>query len=158
DPLAARLASFLPAPNTTISGANFLTEPVRKESRNNFDIRIDHKLSQKDDFFGRFSYEDQPSEIPGTFNNVLDGGGFFDGLEGNSYRSVALSDAHLFTSNLINELRLGYNRINSHRYQLNFDKNVAGDPQFGINFPGVPFAPLNGGLPELDFSDGTATI
>ena len=158
DPLAARLAAFLPAPNTTLSGSNFLTEPVRKESRNNFDIRIDHKLSQKDDFFGRFSYEDQPSTIPSTFNNVLDGGGFFDGLEGNSYRSLALSDAHLFAGNVVNELRLGYNRINSHRYQLNFDKNIAGDPSFGINFPGVPFAPLNGGLPELDFGDGTATI
>jgi TonB dependent receptor/Carboxypeptidase regulatory-like domain len=158
DPLAARLAAFLPAPNTSISGANFLTEPLRKERRNNFDIRIDHKMSQKDDFFGRFSYEDQPSEIPSTFNNVLDGGGFFDGLEDNSYRSVALSEAHLFQPTVVNEFRLGYNRINSHRYQLNFDKNIAGDPAFGINFPGVPFAPLNGGLPEIDFGDGTATI
>jgi Carboxypeptidase regulatory-like domain/TonB dependent receptor len=158
DPLAARLAAFLPAPNTSISGTNFLTEPLRKERRNNFDVRVDHKLSQKDDFFARFSYEDQPSEIPSTFNNVLDGGGFFDGIEDNSYRSLALSEAHLFASNLINEFRLGYNRINSHRYQLNFDKDIAGDPSFGINFPGVPFAPLNGGLPEIDFGDGTATI
>src|SRR5437016_3290734 len=158
DPLAARLAAFLPVPNTSISGANFLTEPARKESRNNFDVRVDHKFSQKDDFFTRFSYEDQPSNIPSTFNNVLDGGGFFDGIEDNSYRSVALSEAHLFAPNLINEFRLGYNRINSHRYQLTFDKNIAGDPSFGINFPGVPFAPLNGGLPEIDFGDGTATI
>ena len=158
DPLAARLAAFLPAPNTSISGANFLTEPARKESRNNFDVRVDHKISQKDDFFTRFSYEDQPSNIPSTFNNVLDGGGFFDGIEDNSYRSVALSESHIFAPNLINEFRLGYNRINSHRYQLNFDKNIAGDPSFGINFPGVPFAPLNGGLPEIDFGDGTATI
>src|SRR3989442_17398 len=55
DPLAARLAAFLPAPNTSISAANFLTEPARKESRNNFDVRVDHKISQKDDFFTRFS-------------------------------------------------------------------------------------------------------
>src|SRR5437660_1570796 len=158
DPLAARLAAFLPAPNSSISGANFLTEPARKESRNNFDVRVDHKISQKDDFFTRFSYEDQPSNIPSTFNNFLDGGGFFDGIEDNSYRSVALSESHIFAPNLINEFRLGYNRINSHRYQLNFDKNIAGDPSFGINFPGVPFAPLNGGLPEIDFGDGTATI
>src|SRR5262249_17012500 len=41
----------------------------------------------------------------------------------------------------------------AHRFQLNFDKNVAGDPAFGINFPGVPFGPQNGGLPEIDFGN-----
>ena len=158
DPLAARLAALFPGPNTTLAGANLLVNPVRKETRNNFDIRVDHKIAQKDDVFVRFSFEDQPSRIPAPFNNVLDGGGFFDGIEDNSYRSVAMSEVHVFTPNVINELRLGYNRINSHRFQLNFDKNVAGDPQFGINYPGVPFGPLNGGLPEIDFSDGTATI
>ena len=158
DPLAARLAALFPSPNTSLSGANFLVDPVRSETRNNFDIRVDHKISSKDDFFARFSYEDQPSHIPAPFNNVLDGGGFFDGLEDNSYRSVALSEVHLFSSNLINEFRVGYNRINAHRFQLNFDKNVAGDPAFGIDFPGVPTGPNNGGLPEIDFSDGTATI
>lgn len=158
DPLAARLSAFYPPPNTTLGGQNFLTEPVRKESRNNFDIRVDHKITQKDDTFVRFSYQDQPSEIPAPFNNVLDGGGFFDGIEDFSYRSVALSEVHLFSSNVINEARFGYNRINAHRFQLNSDKNIAGDPSFGISFPGIPFGPQNGGLPEIDFGDGSATI
>jgi len=158
DQLSARLASFIPNPNTNLGGQNLLIEPKRIESRNNFDIRVDHKIGPKDDFFVRFSYENQPSTIPAPFNNVLDGGGFFDGLEDNSYRSVAMSEVHLFASNVINEFRVGYNRINSHRYQLNFDKNIAGDPTFGVDFPGIPFGPLNGGLPEIDFSDGTATI
>jgi hypothetical protein len=158
DPLAARLAALFPSPNTQLAGANLLVNPVRKETRNNFDIRVDHKIAQKDDFFVRFSFEDQPSRIPAPFNNVLDGGGFFDGIEDNSYRSVALSEVHGFTPNIINEFRVGYNRINAHRFQLNFDKDIAGDPQFGISYPGVPFGPLNGGLPEIDFGDGTATI
>jgi carboxypeptidase family protein/TonB-dependent receptor-like protein len=158
DPLAARLSSFYPAPNTTLGGQNFLTEPVRRESRNNFDVRVDHKITQKDDTFVRFSYQDQPSEIPAPFNNVLDGGGFFDGIEDFSYRSVAMNEVHLFTPNVINEARFGYNRINAHRFQLNSDKNIAGDPSFGISFPGIPFGPQNGGLPEIDFGDGSATI
>ncbi len=158
DPLAARLSTFYPNPNTNRSGSNFLVDPARKESRNNFDIRVDHKISSKDDFFARFSYEDQPSVIPAPFNNVLDGGGFFDGIEDDSYRSLALSETHTFSPTLVNEFRAGYNRINAHRFQLNFDKNVAGDPAYGIKYPGVPFAPLNGGLPEIDFADGTVTI
>lgn len=158
DPLATRLSAFYPAPNTNRSGSNFLVDPARKETRNNFDIRVDHKISSKDDAFARFSYEDQPSVIPSPFNNVLDGGGFFDGIEDNSYRSLALSETHVFSATLVNEFRAGYNRINAHRFQLNFDKNVAGDPGFGINYPGIPFNSINGGLPEIDFGDGTVTI
>ncbi len=154
DPLAARLSALFPLPNADIAGNNFLSNPKRQESRNNFDIRIDHLIGQKDNFFGRFSYEDQPSRIPAPFNNALDGGGFFDGIEDNSYRSVALSETHTFSPNLINEFRVGYNRINAHRFQLNFDQDVAGQ----LNFPGVPFTPINGGLPNISFADGTATI
>ena len=154
DPLAARLSKYWPAPNADIAGNNFLSDPRRRESRNNFDVRIDHKISDKDNAFGRFSYEDQPSFIPPPFNTLLDGGGFFDGIEDNSYRSVALSETHLFKSSLVNEFRVGYNRINSHRFQLNFDKNLAAQ----LGFPGVPFTPINGGLPSLTFSDGTAAI
>jgi hypothetical protein len=154
DPLASRLSALFPSPNADIAGNNFLSNPKRRESRNNFDVRIDHKISQKDDAFGRFSYEDQPSRIPSPFNNALDGGGFFDGIEDNSYRSVALSETHLFSPTLVNEFRVGYNRINSHRFQLNFNQDIAGQ----LQFPGVPFTPINGGLPSISFADGTATI
>jgi hypothetical protein len=154
DSLATRLSALFPAPNVGIGGNNFLADPKRSESRNNFDVRIDHTIGSKDNLFGRFSYENQPSSIPSPFNNVLDGGGFFDGSEDNSYRSVALSENHLFSPNLANEFRIGYNRINSHRFQLNSDKDISGQ----LGFPGVPFTPINGGLPSLTFSDGTSGI
>ncbi len=154
DPLAQRLANLFPQPNVNLNGNNFLSEPKRRESQNNFDIRIDHKINDKNDFFGRFSYEDQPQFVPSPFNNALDGGNFADGIEDDSYRSLALSDTHAFSPTLINEARLGYNRINAHRYQLNFDKNLAAQ----YDFPGVPFGPLIGGLPNISFSDGITAI
>src|SRR6202050_3495488 len=126
DPLAARLAALLPAPNSFVNPAfNFLAVPVRSETRNNFDVRVDHTFSNKDSIFGRFSYEDQPSFIPPPFNNVLDGGGFFDGIEDFSYRSVALSETHVFDSTHVNEFRFGYNRINAHRFQNNLNAHVS---------------------------------
>jgi hypothetical protein len=154
DPLAATLSTYWPTPNADIGGNNFLSDPHRQESRNNFDIRIDHKISDKDNAFGRFSYENQPSFIPPPFNNLLDGGGFFDGTEDNSYRSLALSEVHLFKSNVINEFRLGYNRINSHRFQVNAGQNISAQ----LDFPNVPYGPNNGGLPNITFGDGTAGI
>jgi hypothetical protein len=153
DPLALRLAALYPTagpidPNT---GNNFLANPVRRETRNNFDARVDEKFSDKDDGFARFSIENQPSFIPGTFGGLGDGGGFFSGDENFSYRSLALSETHVFRSNLINEVRLGYNRINAQRLELNANTNVSASPS--IDFPGVPYSAGIGGLPQLVFSD-----
>ncbi|MFZ0880073.1 MAG: TonB-dependent receptor, partial [Candidatus Acidiferrales bacterium] len=154
DPLAARLSALFPAPNTSLNGSNFLVDPRRTASRNNFDVRIDHKISDRDSLFGRFSYEHQPSFTPSPFQNQLDGGAFSDGLEDDSFRSVAISETHIFSSNLVNEIRFGYNRINSHRLQLNANENVAQE----LNYPGVPYGPDLGGLPQISIDDGTATI
>jgi hypothetical protein len=154
DPLAARLSALFPTPNANIDGNNYLAEPKRSLDQNNFDVRIDHTISAHDGIFGRFSYESQPSFAPSPFNNALDGGAFSDGYQQNSYRSAAISETHTFSPNVVNELRFGYNRINSHRFQLNYNTNVSAQ----LNFPGVPFGPDNGGLPQITIDDGTATI
>ena len=154
DPLANRLAALFPMPNTNTNGSNFISDPKRTYSRNNFDVRIDHKFSDKDSIFGRFSYEDQPSFTPSPFQNELDGGAFSDGTEDDSFRSLAISETHIFSSNLINEFRFGYNQINSHRFQLNANTNVSQQ----LDFPGVPFGPNLGGLPQIAINDGTTGI
>ncbi len=154
DSLAARISALFPAPNVNINGSNYLSEPNKTYSRNNADVRIDHKISDKDSLFGTFSYEGQPSFTPSPFQNVLDGGAFSDGYEDDSFRSAALSETHFFSSRLVNEFRLGYNRINTHRFQLNYNTNVSGQ----LEFPGVPFSADLGGLPQISINDGTATL
>jgi len=151
DPLALRLAALYPEPNAPNgNGFNFVSNPILNQNRNNFDIRVDHKFSEKDTSFYRFSYEDQPSNIPPAFpNSLADGGGFFSGVEDNAYRSLALSETHMFSPRVVNEFRAGYNRIHSQRFQFNYNKDVSGQ----LQFPGVPFVPMNGGLPQLTFSD-----
>ena len=153
-PAGVPSGGFDPAPNSSNPAFNYIAVPVRSETRNNFDVRMDHTFSTKDSLFGRFSYESQPSFIPSPFQNVLDGGGFFDGNEDFSYRSIALSETHVLDSTHVNEFRFGYNRINAHRYQNNFDENVSAN----LGYPGVPYEPgtFNGGLPALTFSDGSA--
>ncbi len=154
DPLAARLSALFPSPNTNLNGANFLVDPRRTASRENFDVRVDHKLTDHDGLFGRFSYEHQPSFEPSPFQNELDGGAFSDGTQNDSFRSVAISESHIFTANVANEFRVGYNRINSHRFQVNANTNVSAM----LDFPGVPYGPNLGGLPQISIDDGTATI
>jgi hypothetical protein len=154
DPLSLAIAKLYLSPNVNGNGFNFLSNPVRSETRNNFDVRIDQKYTDKDYAFFRFSYEDQPSLIPGPFDTTGgDGGGFFSGVEDNAYRSFATSWTHLFRSNLTNEFRLGYNRVNSQRQQINADKTSEELLNFPGGFPGIPSVPGNGGLPQLTFND-----
>jgi hypothetical protein len=154
DPLAARLSALFPIPNANFNGSNFLSEPLKTYNRNNADIRVDHKINDRDSLFGTFSYEAQPSFTPSPFQNALDGGAFSDGYENDSFRSAAISETHIFSPQMINEFRLGYNRINTHRFQLNSDTNISAE----LGFPGVPFGPNLGGLPQIGINDGTATI
>jgi hypothetical protein len=155
DPLATRLAALFPISNSTEGGGNnFLTDPKRTETENKFDIRIDHTISNKDNFFTRFSYGNDSTFLPSPFSNALDGGGFQDGYSDNSARGLAASENHTFRNNLINEFRFGFNHLNSHRYNLNYNVNVSQQ----LGFPGVPFSPYIGGLPSISFGDGTATI
>jgi len=154
DPLASALTKLFPNPNANNAGFNFLSDPKQITSRNNFDIRVDHNFRQADNLFARFSYEDQPSTIPSPFQSTGgDGGGFFTGVEDNAYRSVALSETHIFSPHLVNEFRFGYNRVHSERLQFNADKAPKDIIPGGVDFPGIPFTSGNGGLPQLTFSD-----
>jgi hypothetical protein len=154
DPLSVAILNLYPRPNVAGNGFNYLSNPVRQETRNNFDVRIDQTYTEKDTGFFRFSYEDQPSVIPGPFGSTRgDGGGFFSGVEDNAYRSFATSWTHIFRPQLINEFRLGYNRVNSQRNQINSNLISQQILNYPGGFPGVPVAPDNGGLPQLTFSD-----
>ncbi len=150
DSLASSLTNLWPLPNVNGVGYNYLANPKKRTNRNNFDVRVDHKFSDKDTSFYRFSYEKQPSIFPSIFQSTGgNGNDFFSGNELNFYLNDALSETHIFNPHVVNEFRFGYNRVNSHRYQFNFDKDVSK----ALGIPGVPFAPLNGGMPEFDFSD-----
>jgi hypothetical protein len=155
DPLGSKLASLFPVANSSEGGGNeYLADPKRSETQNKFDIRIDQTLSNKDNFFTRFSYGKDNTFLPSPFNNALDGGSFQDGYSDNTAEGLAASEIHTFRNNLINEFRFGFNHLNSHRYNLNYNVNISQQ----LGFPGVPYGPELGGLPSIGFSDGTAAI
>jgi hypothetical protein len=151
DPLGVKLAALFPAPNANGSGFNYVANPKLVQSRNQGDVRADQNFSEHDNAFYRFSISRQPSSIPSTFPGLADGGGFFSGDERNTAYSAAASETHVFSPSLVNEVRLGYNRLHSRRFQFNSNTDVSGQ----IGFPGVPYSPgtNNGGLPQLTFSD-----
>lgn len=153
DPLGAKLINLFPTPNVVGSGYNYLSNPVLNQDRNQGDARVDQMISASDTAFYRVSAAQQPSLIPGPFGGVADGGGFFTGDEQINSYSAVISETHIFHPTRINEFRVGYNRLNAHRFQLQSNEDVSGQ----MGFPGVPYAPgtNNGGLPQITFNNAS---
>ncbi|MBA3712167.1 MAG: TonB-dependent receptor [Pyrinomonadaceae bacterium] len=70
-------------------------------------VRIDHKLSDNDQLSGRF-LSDQQREPKGGSANALDG---FEGDFAAKYYNFLLAETHVFSPSLTNEARIAYNRI-----------------------------------------------
>ncbi|MGB2671673.1 MAG: carboxypeptidase-like regulatory domain-containing protein, partial [Candidatus Acidiferrum sp.] len=154
DANAIKLLNLYPAPNSSALFNNFASNPISSDSPNEFDVRVDHTFSEKDTIFGRFSYVDNPSFLPGPFGGIADGGSFADGDQTAKSLNTMISESHMFSTSLVNEARVGYSRIAVDRLQPNAD--TSGIPaQFGI--PGVSTVASNGGLGSL-FITGLTTL
>jgi hypothetical protein len=158
DTVSAKLVNLFPAPNvagnvaTSGIGNNYLSNPSSPDDTDQFDIRMDHKISDSDSIFGRVSYSDRNLTPPGPIPPPLDSASFSSGNFLNNARSVAVSETHIFTPRLVNEIRFGYNRNRSERLQFNSDQNLSAT--YGI--PGIPYSTNNGGLPAFEISDLTS--
>ncbi|HWB99601.1 MAG TPA: TonB-dependent receptor, partial [Bryobacteraceae bacterium] len=114
-------------------------------------MRVDWNLSAKNQMFARFSYLNAPSNYPAPLGPVLDGGSYgADGNITNQADNIALSETHLFSPTLVNELRFGYNYGNFGFKQAEFNNpNLASSLGMG----GVPSGGLlGGGLPLVTLS------
>jgi hypothetical protein len=150
DANAINLLNLFPAPSLPGLFNNYASSPILKNTVNQFDVRIDANLSQKDQLFGRVSYSDVPQYFPGPFTGIADGGAFYAGYQTASSINLALSETHSFTPTLVNEARLGFNRIGTSRVQP-YATDLSNIPgQFGIQ--AVPQVPDNGGLGSIFFT------
>jgi hypothetical protein len=147
DPNAVKLLQLLPLPNGPGILNNYTNAPIFADDSNNFDIRIDQVFGQHDQMFGRYSYSFLHRIHPGPFTGYADGSDSLvnSNLDDRSQNGV-ISETHLFSPTLVNEVRVGVNR--EHALWLQPYGTTYGIPQqFGIQ--GVPQTFENGGLPEF---------
>lgn len=158
DPVARAYANLYPAPNIAGREAlsnNFVANPLLTDRVDQFDVRVDHHFSDKMNFFARYSHTSRELFQPPRFPGLAEGAESSDLFGRNAIegRSVALGFTNLFSSNLINEFRLGYGRVLTNRGGANFPgpsatetlKNLTGG--LVVPFPDDPN--INGGLPRV---------
>jgi hypothetical protein len=141
DPASRNIMQQLyPEPNTAGSvGAtgqpinNYLITPNLERNDDQFDVKVDHRLTQNNRFFVRYSYQKTARFLPATLEHG-DAGATFGAGDGNiKAQSVTFNDTHTFSPNVINEFRFGWNSIKFFMTSIDYGERLP--EQMGI--PGI---------------------
>jgi hypothetical protein len=151
------LDQLYPTPNTegtrqasngqTIN--NYLINPIKERQDNQFDVKVDHNLTQNNRFFGRYSYEKthrvQPASLPHG-----DAGTTFGAGEGNiKAQGFAFNDTHTLSSSWLNEFRFGWTQIKFNMLPIDYQQNLSA----AVGIPGVNFSDATSGTTQLQFQN-----
>jgi hypothetical protein len=153
---AGQLIAKLGFPASNINSAsvvpsnNYNFSETRIENMNEEALRIDHKISDKDSIYGSWNYFRDPAFEPSNSlcsSYVLPKFGCFT----NQHSTLAnIVWDRIFHPTLLNEVRLGYQRLVQPRVQED-------DTAIGTSYPGLPGGPYfnqpgyanNQGLPNM---------
>ncbi|MGH9351173.1 MAG: carboxypeptidase regulatory-like domain-containing protein, partial [Terriglobia bacterium] len=147
DPVGAKLISLYPAPNLPGIVNNFLFNPVLSKTEDKGDVKVNHRFSESDGGFVRYSHARNDIFTPGPLPAPAVGGGGPTGLTRDPSSQVLLSETHLISPTSINETRFGLSRISSRTFNIDYGQDLAsavGIP--GVNIPGEK---LTSGLPLI---------
>jgi len=151
DPVGKNLIDLYPAPNAPGLANNYLFNPVRITTANDWDLKFDHRFSDSDSTWVRYSSSKndltEPSFLPAP---AVGNGPSVPGLNDQPVKQVVLSETHIFSSSSFNEARFGFSRLNLRAYPLNYGQYIS--QQAGIPGSNVPGDILTSGLANIAVS------
>jgi hypothetical protein len=149
DPAAKKIMDLFPDPNVGVGPGiainNYFTTTAGRQNTHQFDIRLDHRLSDKDSIFGSVSWSDLDQLNGQPLPGALDATYFASNTAETLARNAMLSYTRVWNATLITETRVAFTRLVTSRTQAlpDVDQFAA----FGIGGFN-PTGPLNGGLPS----------
>ncbi|HEX5082241.1 MAG TPA: TonB-dependent receptor [Blastocatellia bacterium] len=148
DPIAMAFMSKIPLPNRPGNVQNLITALKEITDVNQFNLRLDHQLTDRDRLFGRLTaYRARALQPYGS--SQLDESlvpGFGRELTTRTY-NVALSHTHTFTNNVLNEFRFGWLGVSGGQASLNQGVDFASS----AGLQGVTEDPRDVGYPQVTF-------
>jgi len=161
DPVAKKIAALYPATNQPLDYTSgypqndyFVSTPGSWVTDQG-DLRIDHRLSDKDSLFGTLSWSNTNKTNTAPFPGALDGATFAGVPEQDLNRNAMASYTRVWSPNLISETRLAFTRLVTSRIQT-ANSNTDEFKAFGIGGYN-PMTALNGGLPQITFGTSYQT-
>lgn len=143
NPIGQNIAAAYARPNFSQAGnaLNFQSTRSQSNDQNQYNIRIDHKISDYDQLFGRVSLAKVKQLDPGL--------GAFPQSDGtrseNKGTQIALSETHLFRPNFLNEFRAGYAHLDTVLTSPDQGSSLGTD----LGIPGLIPTPFESGFPSI---------
>ncbi|HEV7902302.1 MAG TPA: TonB-dependent receptor [Pyrinomonadaceae bacterium] len=116
-PFALNYLNAFPLPNLPGAGRNFSTNRSERANVDSYDVKIDHRFSDKNSFFARYSKSDTARSRDNFFplgaspnGNDLPAGPSAGDEFGNS-KGFTMGDTHIFTPSVVNDARFGVTRV-----------------------------------------------
>ncbi len=109
-------------------GSNSLAHDIDK-----MDIRVDHKIGDRDQFFTRYSLLSSSLDNPPFLGVIAGGDPPLQGFSTNRSQNLVISEVHTFSAHTLNEFRFGLNRFRLDFF--NFDNALRTSDEVGI--PGI---------------------
>ena len=151
DPVSQKLVNLFPTPNVNVLPGfpenNYFTTTSGTSGTKQFDVRVDHRISDKDSIFGSMSWSNNNLINGQPLPGALDATYFNSNVGQNLARNAMLSYTRTWSPNFVTETRAGYSRLVTARTQA--DPNTDQFKAFGIGGYN-PTGPLNGGLPSTN--------
>src|SRR5262249_38092944 len=145
DPVALALLQKVPQPTNDKRVQNLLAVDTEDNPMNQFTLRMDHRISDKDLLFGRFTTYHVSDNQPfgtGSLNETLIPG--FGRVVTTDSRNVALGSTHTFRPSLLNEFRFGWLTASGGQVSPNEGSNFAES----AGLQGMTTNPLDTGYPQ----------
>jgi hypothetical protein len=156
DPIALAALQYIPQPNAPgiRPGSNYVGTTRTEQDVNYWVARLDHNISQNDRLYGRY----MQSRENGVFTSLAPLSGRI--VRNNAYNFM-VGEIHTFSTNVLNELRLGYNRADYLPFQEGSEgvcitpcEEINYSQQFGLK--NLTTNPAQFGLPNFSWSGFTA--
>jgi hypothetical protein len=109
--VAVNYLNAFPLPNRAATNGtlnDYQNQQFIQNKYNDFDVRLDYRLKQRDVMFVRFSYaQDNDTKTVAVAGLPS---GFGTGQNNTHPRGIAAGETHIFSANIVNEFRFGYSR------------------------------------------------
>jgi hypothetical protein len=162
DPAWSKIIQLYPNPNQAVITGNAPTNDFYYNTKGGMqvdqgDVRVDHRISDKDMLFGSLSWSDTSKSDGAPLPGALDDTGFNGAGEVDLSRNAQMSYTRVWSSGMISETRVGFTRLVTSRIGANPGTDLF--TQFGIGgYNPTTAAANNGGLPQISFGNGYPTV
>jgi len=147
DPITTKVLELWPRPNTVPTSynngpnINYVENLSGVNDPDQYDIKVNFRLSDKNEIFVRESYNPRTFRTPSPGNKYI---ATSDANADSKNHNSVVGHTYAFSPTLLSELRLGFNRFNTFHYSNDYGDDI--NNQLGIKNGNLPLFPETSGI------------